>query len=283
MIFVPAQQFLPSQELPCFLHHLVCPWYDSPFSSLVLCSSQTSEGKVPIFFSLFFVSFFFLSRSFIFCVCMYVWGCTSAVGLLSCVEWSRQSRPGSRDERCNVYVAKISDRVSTRELEDLFARYGRIRDIHIKSVRAPLFTPWPFRHLLLCAARARDDVDARLFILFHTGTLPISPIPSRQDFGFVLFEDDRDAADAIYALDGYELDGKRLIVELKKGATRGRERDRYEDRDRRRDEKGAGRCFNCGKDGHWARDCKDGDWAYVMIFILHIFFQFFSFTNLSHS
>jgi RNA recognition motif-containing protein len=104
--------------------------------------------------------------------------------------------------------------------------------------------------------------------------ISLPPSQNLQDFGFVLFEDDRDAADAIYALDGYELDGKRLIVELKKGASRGRDRDRYDDRDRdrdrRRDEKGAGRCFNCGKDGHWARDCKDGDWAYVTIFILDI-------------
>ena len=34
----------------------------------------------------------------------------------------------------------------------------------------------------------------------------------------MLYEDERDASDAIYYLDGYELDGKRLRVELKRGA-----------------------------------------------------------------
>ena len=50
-----------------------------------------------------------------------------------------------------------------------------------------------------------------------TETGRIRDIHIKSDFGFVLFEDDRDADDAVYYLHGYELDGKRLIVEHQRG------------------------------------------------------------------
>ena len=52
-------------------------------------------------------------------------------------------------------------------------------------------------------------------LALHTGR--IRDIHIKSDFGFVLFEDDRDADDAVYYLHGYELDGKRLIVEHQRG------------------------------------------------------------------
>lgn len=88
---------------------------------------------------------------------------------------------GDRDD-CKVYVGNLPDYVRSRDLEDVFYKYGKIVDVDIHSTRG--------------------------------GGAP---------FAFVLFDDDRDADDAIRARNGYDFEGYRLRVERCRG---GRDRDR---------------------------------------------------------
>jgi RNA recognition motif-containing protein len=62
----------------------------------------------------------------------------------------------------------------------------------------------------------------------------------------VEFDHPDDAEDAVDGLDGYELHGQRITVQFSKDK-RGRPTDT--------------KCYDCGKEGHWARDCPSGDWS----------------------
>lgn len=65
----------------------------------------------------------------------------------------------------------------------------------------------------------------------------------KMGFGFIEFEDARDAEDSIRALNGMTIDGVRIFVEPARGG--------------RANTEGSGLCFNCRRPGHWAVNCPE--------------------------
>ncbi|TMW60844.1 hypothetical protein Poli38472_000886 [Pythium oligandrum] len=90
---------------------------------------------------------------------------------------SSAPEPEAQNPGNNVYVANLSHRLSQRELEDMFGKFGRL-----------------------------DKCE-----------LIIDPMTREsRGFAFVTFEDVRDAEDAVKEMNGKEVEGRRLRVEIAK-------------------------------------------------------------------
>ena len=81
----------------------------------------------------------------------------------------------------------------------------------------------------------------------------------KRGYAFVEYDDYKDAEDAIHEMDGRKIDGQRIVVQAARGKRH--ERDRRspygERRTRRPGPQETDVCYNCGKQGHWANECRE--------------------------
>ncbi|CAB3374037.1 Hypothetical predicted protein [Cloeon dipterum] len=100
---------------------------------------------------------------------------------------------GSRNE-CRIYVGNLPPDIRTKDIQDLFYKFGKVTFVDLKNRRGPPFAFVEFD-------------DPRYYL----------PKKKYRICIVVLFCFSRDAEDAVHARDGYDYDGYRLRVEFPRG------------------------------------------------------------------
>ena len=93
---------------------------------------------------------------------------------------------------CRIYVGNLPPDIRSKDIDDLFHKYGKIVFIDLKNRRGPPFAFVEFEDSRFVFSQWRFFVCSMCSI-------------------------SRDAEDAVYARDGYDYDGYRLRVEFPKG------------------------------------------------------------------
>ncbi|TVU17361.1 hypothetical protein EJB05_33390, partial [Eragrostis curvula] len=149
----------------------------------------------------------------------------------------RYDRYNDRYDRYNDRYDRYNDRYDRHDRYDRSGRHGSNTKLYVGQI----------------SPRIRTEDLEDLFGKYGR----VQHVDLKRDFGFVEFSDPRDADDARCDLDGQKLDGSHIVVEFARGVPRGP--------GGRREYMGrgapvSGPCFNCGVDGHFARDCEAGNW-----------------------
>ena len=126
-------------------------------------------------------------------------------------------------EFVDYYDAK--DAVKEKDGEKLLGT--RVRVEFAKGEKGRSSNRSPDRNCVYVGGLAHDarekDIES-----FFSGYGKINQINVKKGFAFTVFDDERDAEDAVKALSGRRLKGERVKLEFAKGERRGSDRDRHE-------------------------------------------------------